>query len=96
VKNNQLKEAEIPSFLRHPANAKHFVVEFVKRSTGEIRVMNATTQYAEHLKGGELKYDIVEKGLLPVWDLDNQGFRSIPLDAVILIKVKNQKYTIIE
>jgi len=94
MKGNKIKEAELASFLRHPAN-KTFTVEFVKRSTGEIRVMNATTQYAEHLKGGELKYDVFEKGLMPVWDLDKQAFRSIPLDAVISIKVKGKTYSIV-
>jgi len=58
--------------------------------------MRATTRYEEHLKGGELKYDTIEKGLLPVWDLDKQAFRSIPLDSVVVIKVQGKIYTITE
>ena len=94
MKTNEIELKKLASFLRHPTNSKRFTVEFIKRSTLELRVMNATTRYEEHLKGGELKYDTVEKGLLPVWDLDKQAFRSIPLDAVILIKVGRRKYTV--
>jgi hypothetical protein len=89
-----LEQAKIASFLRHPMNAKEFTVEFIKRSTLEIRVMKATTRYEEHLKGGTLPYDTVEKGLLPVWDLEKEAFRSIPLDSVVIIKVKGKTYTI--
>jgi len=89
-----LKQEKIASFLRHPGNAREFTVEFIKRSTLELRVMKATTNYAEHLKGGELPYDTVEKGLLPVWDLEKQAFRSIPLDSVVVIKVQGKTYLI--
>lgn len=93
-KNPRINEAEIASFLRHPSNAKEFTVEFMKRSTLEVRVMRATTEYEQHLKGGKLNYDTVEKGLLPVWDLDKEAFRSIPLDSVIIIKVRGKTYSI--
>jgi len=91
----KLEQAKIASFLRHPSIAKEFTIEFVKRSTLEVRVMKATTKYAEHLKGGELKYDTIEKGLLPVWDLEKHAFRSIPLDSVVVIKVQGKTYDII-
>jgi len=95
MKKVLLAEAKIVSLLRHPANSKKFQVEFVKRSTGEVRIMNATTQYEQHLKGGQLSYDPVEKKLLPVWDLDKEAFRSIPLDAVLVIRVKDTEYEIV-
>jgi hypothetical protein len=95
MRNLKLEQAKIASFLRHPSNAKEFVVEFVKRSTLEVRMMKATTRYAEFLKGGELPYDTVEKGLLPVWDLEKQAFRSIPLDSVVVIKVQGRTYDIV-
>ena len=76
---------EVQAFITE-MNGKAFTIEFVKRSTGEVRVMNATTDYAEHLKGGQAAYDFADKALMPVWDLDKQAFRSIPLGAVISVK----------
>ena len=95
IKVNTIKLDELASFLRHPANSKRFRVMFTKRSTGEIRFMNATTQYEQHLKGGQLAYDANEKKLLPVWDLDKEAFRSIPLDAVLFITIKRKTYAIV-
>jgi hypothetical protein len=79
-----IKRDEVAEYVGN-INGK-FEIVFIKRSTGEPRIMNATTKYAKHLKGGEAAYDFKAKQLIPVWDLDAQAFRSIPLDAVLTIK----------
>lgn len=73
---------------------KFFTIEFIKRSTGELRVMRATTNYDSKLAGGDAKYSFSEKKLLPVWDLEKQAFRSIPLDAVLVIRALGNEYQV--
>jgi hypothetical protein len=84
---------DVADFLRS-LKGSFFTIEFIKRSTGENRVMTATTNYQTKLAGGEAAYDFTEKKLLPVWDLTNKGFRSIPTDAVLTIKAKGNTYTV--
>lgn len=68
-------------------NGKMFGVIFTKRSTGEQREMVCRVGVKSKLKGGEPAYDFQEKGLIPVFDMQKQEYRSIPLDAIIALKV---------
>lgn len=63
-----------------------FGVYFVKRTTGEVRHMVCRTGVTKHLKGGDKSYDAAAKKLLTVYDVQKEGYRSIPLDAVIQIE----------
>ena len=69
-----------------------FSVCFTKRSTGEVREMRCRLGTTNKLHGGELTYDKEEKKLLPVWDVDAEGWRSIPLDNLIWLQVRGIKY----
>ena len=83
----------VHDFLR-ALNGKFFTVEFIKRSTGEVRVMRATTNYTSKLAGGSLNYDANAKRLIPVWDMEKHEFRSIPTDAVIRIRALGNSYEV--
>lgn len=89
-----LNRSEVEGFLRG-LNGRFFTVTFVKRTTGELRTMNATTNYKTKTVGGELSYSAKAKSLIPVWDLTKGGFRSIPTDAVTEIKANGETYTIV-
>lgn len=91
----ELKRADVLDFLTS-LNGSFFGIEFIKRTTGEKRVMRATTNYQKHLKGGKASYNFTDKKLIPVWDLDNKAFRSIPTDSVLVIRAKGNTYTITE
>lgn len=67
-----------------------FSVGFVKRTTGEFRQMTCRLGVTSHLQGGDRAYDPSEKGLLPVYDVAKQGYRSIPLENVLWIKAKGK------
>lgn len=90
---NTIEKAQVHGFLRS-LNGKFFTVEFIKRSTGEIRVMRATTNYQSKLAGGDLAYDANAKSLIPVWDMDKKAFRSIPTDAVLRIVALGNTYEV--
>jgi len=69
-----------------------FGVTFVKRSNGEVRDMTCRLGVKKYLAGGELGFDIVEKGLLPVYDLKAEDYRMINLDTVTEIRANGQVY----
>ena len=39
-----------------------------------------------------LNYDPVEKGLLPVYDVQKQGYRMINLNSIVEIRAKGQVF----
>ena len=59
-----------------------FTVTFVNRTTGETRVMNCRKGVVSHLTGGEKKYDPKDKGLVCVFDMQKQAYRSIALESI--------------
>ena len=48
-----------------------FTVEFIKRSTGELRVMTCRGGVQKHVKGVGMAFDPSSKGLVPVWEANN-------------------------
>jgi hypothetical protein len=69
---------------------KIFSVKFIKRSTGELREMVCRTGVKKNLAGGELPFDPIQKNLLMVYDMQKNGYRSIPLENVLEIKIKGE------
>jgi hypothetical protein len=82
----------LPDFLKKIRNGTMFTVHFIKRTNGEERTMNARTGVKKYLSGGELGYDPVEKNLLPVYDLQKEGYRFIPLDAIVWLKYQGKTW----
>lgn len=64
---------------------KFFTVEFIKRTTGEIRTMNCRMGVTKHLKGGSKGYSAKQHKLVTVYDVQKQGYRSIALEGVIKV-----------
>lgn len=96
--NTTIERAKVHEFLRG-LNGKFFTIEFTKRTTGELRVMRATTNYKSKLAGGVLKYNADERNLIPVLDLEvlakgEPAFRSIPTDAVLRIRALGNSYEV--
>lgn len=71
-----------------------FTVTFVKRTDGTTRTMNARFGVKKYLKGGELPYDPIEKGLLPVFDMQKNAYRMINTDTLIGANIGNQQYIV--
>jgi hypothetical protein len=70
-----------------------FTVAFIKRTTGEERVMNCRTGVKKHLKGGSAAYNFKEKNLLSVYDVQAEGYRCIPVDAVTRLTINGETHT---
>lgn len=74
------------------ADGRFFSVSFIKRTTGDLRTMQARMNVTKHLKGGVKPYSDKSKNLLTVFSVDANGYRSIPIDAIQSMKVKGQTY----
>lgn len=86
---------KIAALIRHLAGTTIFSCKFVKRTTGEERLMVCRLGVTKHLSNeGERAYDPADKGLLPVWDMQKQAYRSISLDSIISIKIAGIEYAI--
>lgn len=74
------------------AKGRIFAVEFVKKD-GTLRKMICRTGVKAHLKGGELPYDPMTKGLLGVFDMQAQDYRMINLNTItaISLEVENEQ-----
>ena len=75
------------------SDGKIFSVEFIKRTTGELRRMTCRIGVKKHLKGGEKAYSAAQKRLLTVFDMDAKGYRSIPLEGIQSVSVGGQTFS---
>ena len=73
---------------------KIFTVTFVKRTTGETRVLNGRQGVTKHLKGGPAAYNFSEKKLLPVFDLQLGAYRSIPVEGIEEVKIMGKTFQV--
>lgn len=74
---------------------KIFTVTFVKRTTGETRVLNGRQGVKKHLKGGEAAYSFSEKQLLPVFDMVKGEYRSIPIEGIEEVKIMGKTFQVV-
>jgi len=74
------------------SDGKIFHIEFIKRTTGELRKMRCRLGVTKHLKGGTKKYNPKTKQLLTVFDMEARGYRSIPVEGICSLTVGGQSF----
>jgi len=63
-----------------------FRVDYLK-SDGSFTTMTCRTGVSKYVKGtGESKTDLVDKRQVSVWSFDRQGYRTLKLDKIIILK----------
>ncbi|MDR2875971.1 MAG: hypothetical protein LBV44_08615 [Methylobacillus sp.] len=72
-----------------------FSVEFIKRTTGELRKMTCRLGVKNHLRGGSTSYNPSEHNLLTVFDMEKGGYRSIPVEMVQRLTVHGQTFNFV-
>jgi hypothetical protein len=92
---NAIKRTEAAEMIRK-SNGAIFGVDFIKRTTGELRKMTARLGVKKHLKGGKAAYDAAEKDLIFVYDLSAEGYRTIALDAITALRIGGEQYEVAE
>lgn len=71
-----------------------FGVSFMKRSDGTRRDMTCRLGVTTHLRGGPAAYDAREHGLLVVWDSVSEGYRSIPAEGIMSLRIGHETYSV--
>jgi len=74
-------------------NGKIFTATFTKKD-GTERVMNARLGVKKYLKGGSLAYDAESKGLIPVYDMQIKGYRTINVNTISKLKIGKNTYDV--
>ena len=74
------------------SEGKIFRIDFIKRTTGELRTMVCRIGVSKGITGEGLKFNPNKQGLQVVWDMQKENYRMINLDAVISIKLSGQEY----
>lgn len=72
-----------------------FGVSFVKRTTGELRTMSCRLGVKKFLRGGKLTYSPAEKELLTVFSMNDNGYRSIPLNAIKRLSIAGESFKVV-
>lgn len=70
-------------------NGKIFSIRFLKRTTGEQRDMACRQGVVSHLVDEPSRpgTDFKKNGLIPVFDMVKQAYRSIPIEGITHIKI---------
>ena len=84
---NQLEQV-----IRQLSPNQFFSVTFIKRTTGEVRKMNCRLGVTPKTKAKKpgFRYSPGERGLLPVYDIQRQGYRMINLDQIIELRINGK------
>lgn len=85
-----VSKREVAEVIRSLENGRFFTVTFVKRTTGEIRIMNCRQRVKKYLAGGPAAYNFADHGLVSVFDIGKMAYRSIPLDGIIEVRVGDE------
>ena len=71
-----------------------FRVDFVRRTDGRLRRMICRRGVLRGINGQGQRYDPQQHDLVCVYDMARRGFRMIPLDAILGIKMFGVEYQV--
>ena len=89
------RKAETVRALISQSKGGFFGVEFIKRTTGELRKMNCRLGVQKNLTGQGLKFDPVKKNLMVVFDIRVADYRMINLESVQAIRVNGVRFSVV-
>ena len=69
-----------------------FTVEFIKRTTGELRTMVCRRGVRKGLTGKGQPYDPLSRSLLTVWDVQKGAYRMINLASLVRLRMGKRTY----
>jgi hypothetical protein len=90
--SGDINQSEAAQLIRD-TKGKFFTVTFTKKD-GTTRVMNARLGVKAYLKGGELPYDPIAKGLIPVFDIPKRAYRMVNINTISKLKIGNNSYNV--
>ena len=94
MKITRLEAAEKLIDMKQENAGQLFSVLFVKRTTGEQRLMLGRFGVEQYLKGGKAAYDFLEKGLVCIFDVQKLAYRTINLETILQMKIAGVEYQV--
>ena len=91
---NQISKEQAVTMIQD-TRGKFFGVEFTKKNSDEVREMNARIGVSKYVTGEGLKFDPVSKGLIPVYDVINKGYRMINVNGLMRLRTNGETYIIL-
>lgn len=73
-------------------HGKIFRATFIKRSTGEKRVLVGRLGVKKYVKGEGMSYVPSEHDLISVFDMQKVEYRMIPIEGLLEVKFKKRIY----
>ena len=89
-----IDRAKASDLVKNYKGSQFFTVTFTKRTTGETRVMNCRKGVKKGVKGVGHRYNVADKGLICVRDVQKQAFRMIALESIQEIKLAGKTYKV--
>lgn len=77
--------------LKEMNSGKIFTAVFTKKD-GSTRTMNCRMNVKKYVTGKGLAFNPMDKGLLPVFDLQKDAYRFVNLNALISLTIKGKTY----
>tara|TARA_R110000822_G_scaffold36734_2_gene103184 strand:+ start:1203 stop:1532 length:330 start_codon:yes stop_codon:yes gene_type:complete len=90
VAKTRARQQFLSAFINEAKDGKTFTVEFIKKD-GTPRVMNARLGVKKGTTGEGMKYKPTERGLLPVYDMQNGGFRMINFATITAYTIHGRR-----
>ena len=78
--------------LMERSKGRIFSVEFVKRTTGELRKMICRKSVKKGVNGKGLKFDPLKKSLMTVFDMQKIAWRSVDINTLQTIAINGEKF----
>ena len=89
----QISKATAKDMIQN-SKGKIFTTTYIKKDSSK-RVMNCRLEVKKGVTGEGLKYNPDEYNLIPVYDMQNRGFRMVNVDTLVSLSIANQTYEVI-
>lgn len=90
----QVTQQELARIVMQYQGNHIFSAKFIKRTTGEERIMVCRKKVQIGLTGRGLNYNPTSKGLMGIWDVAKKGYRMISLDGLLEAQIDGFKYVV--
>ena len=89
VQINRQQAKDLIGFSR----GKIFTTTHTKKDN-TIRITNCRTGVKKGITGEGMKYNPVDFNLIPVYDMQNKGYRMINIDTLSVLKINHETYEV--
>ncbi len=74
---------------------KIFAIRFLKRSNSELRTMRARVGVKKGIQNVGLPFNPEQHRLLVVYDVGAEGYRTVPVDGILTMKISVKNYRVV-